>query len=513
VVFAEGKPYTARNAADEVILNKHLYRDVIVEPTPTRNKSEASHTIEKLPTGDGNSESQTGEPLNDNSPPDPPMTKKKSRELAGRQTSLGDAWKPPAEGSRRSCADKLAESAQLALEDVEFNEMIYIYAAAVISDDHEHGIDDPKSYKAATESPLAEKRDTAINEELDAISQHQVFGDFVELPEGSMALPSYWVYKIKCDGAGNVQGFKSSLLCGGNHQIEAVDYQAKYAPTGCFNHVRLALTLAVKYDVEIHQIDVCTAFLVVDLDKEIYMYPPQGNFRFGQTGSRYYDPRSKPSLTIVLRLRMSPHGLNPFSHDWSGTSKDFMISIGFVASPVDGGLFVLHDIEDHGILIATVSLYVDDLLIIASQGLIGRIKDQINERFRMHDLGSVSFYLGIDIGCNRELHTIDMHQRSYILTVLVKFRMVKSRPVAKPMAIKLHKRKSDKEASGPTIYQSMIGRVMNATTTTWPDITYAIGVLSWHNHDPSNEHKLALNTVFRYPNGTKAWRVPFIRQC
>jgi hypothetical protein len=58
----------------------------------------------------------------------------------------------------------LAESAQLALEDEELEDMIPIYAAAAISDDHEDGID-PKSYPAATMSPLAEKCDTAMKEE------------------------------------------------------------------------------------------------------------------------------------------------------------------------------------------------------------------------------------------------------------------------------------------------------------------------------------------------------------
>ena len=71
----------------------------------------------------------------------------------------------------------------MALEDEEFEDMIPIYAAAAISDDHEDAID-PKSYKAATESPLADKWDTAMKEELDAIGQHQVFGDFVKVPEG-----------------------------------------------------------------------------------------------------------------------------------------------------------------------------------------------------------------------------------------------------------------------------------------------------------------------------------------
>jgi len=87
----------------------------------------------------------------------------------------------------------LAESAQLALNDEEFEDMIPIYAAAAISNNHDHedGIDDPKSYTSVTESPLAEKLDTAMKAELDAIGQHQVFGDFVELPEGRKALPSH----------------------------------------------------------------------------------------------------------------------------------------------------------------------------------------------------------------------------------------------------------------------------------------------------------------------------------
>jgi len=92
-------------------MNEHFHRDVIVEPTPTLKQSETSHWIEKPPTGDGNSERQTEEPLDDDSPPDPPNPKKKSPELTGLETSLGEAWKPPADGSRRNRAGKLAESA------------------------------------------------------------------------------------------------------------------------------------------------------------------------------------------------------------------------------------------------------------------------------------------------------------------------------------------------------------------------------------------------------------------
>ena len=240
VVFREGKWYTAPNAADEAMLNEHFYRAVIEEPKPTEKQPTQRHMQEPL----------------DELPPNPPKPKMKSRELAGLETSLGDAWKPPADGCCRNRAgmDTFPESAQLALEDEEFEDMSPIYTAAAISNDHDHenGFDDPKSYNAATESPLAAKWDMAMKEELDAIGQHQVFGDFVELPEGRKALPSHWVYQIKRDGAGNVQWFKARLVSGGHHQIEGINYQATYAPTARLGHVRLALAIAAKYDLEIH---------------------------------------------------------------------------------------------------------------------------------------------------------------------------------------------------------------------------------------------------------------------
>jgi len=169
---------------------------------------------------------------------------------------------------------------------------------------------------------------------------------------------------------------------------------------------------------------------------------------------------------------------------------------------------VPHD-KDHGLVLAAGILCIDDLLIIANEGLIAQIKDQMKKRFRMHDLRSVSIYLGMNIEHNREHHTIDIHQHSYIRTIFAKFRMDESRPVATPMAIKLHKRKPDQEACDPAIYQSMIGSVIYVMTATRPDIVYAIGVLSLYNHDPSSKHMVAPKHVFQYLNGTKDWRVSF----
>jgi hypothetical protein len=137
-----------------------------------------------------------------------------------------------------------------------------------------------------------------MQEAFDGVEPHQAFGEFVELPEWRKALPSDWVYMLKRDGAGNVQRFKARLVCGENHQIEGIDFHTKYAPTARLGHERLALAIAAMYDLEIHQMDICTAFLEVDLEEEIYMHPPQGYFRLVQTGRL-----TTTSLKMVLRLR------------------------------------------------------------------------------------------------------------------------------------------------------------------------------------------------------------------
>jgi hypothetical protein len=90
----------------------------------------------------------------------------------------------------------------------------------------------------------------------------------------------------------------------------------------------------------------------------------------------------------------------------------------------------------------------------------------------------------MNIKRNRELHTIDIHQHRYIRTILAKVQMDESRPIATPMAMKLHKRKPDEEACDPTLYQSIIGSLMYAMTSTRPDMAYAIGVLSRYNQQP-----------------------------
>ena len=55
-----------------------------------------------------------------------------------------------------------------------------------------------------------------------------------------------------------------------------------------------------------------------------------------------------------------------------------------------------------------------------------QIKTRLNSRFKMTDLGKLSWFLGIEFEC--ENNTIKMNQPRYIKKILSKFAMVDCKP-------------------------------------------------------------------------------------
>jgi hypothetical protein len=59
-------------------------------------------------------------------------------------------------------------------------------------------------------------------------------------------------------------------------QIEGLDYTNTFAPIAKYNTVHVLLSMVAKFDLELDQMDVKTAFLNGQLDEEIYMHQPPG---------------------------------------------------------------------------------------------------------------------------------------------------------------------------------------------------------------------------------------------
>ena len=58
-------------------------------------------------------------------------------------------------------------------------------------------------------------------------------------------------------------------------QREGIDYNETFSPVSYKDSFRIIMVLVAHYDLELHQMDVKTAFLNGDLEKNIYMAQPK----------------------------------------------------------------------------------------------------------------------------------------------------------------------------------------------------------------------------------------------
>jgi hypothetical protein len=74
---------------------------------------------------------------------------------------------------------------------------------------------------------------------------------------------------MKVDGSNNKYNIR--FIVKGYKQKEGLDYFDIYSPIIRITSIHMLIVIAALNNLEIHQIDVKTVFLKVDLDEEIYM--------------------------------------------------------------------------------------------------------------------------------------------------------------------------------------------------------------------------------------------------
>ena len=107
---------------------------------------------------------------------------------------------------------------------------------------------------------------------------------------------------------------------------------------------------------------------------------------------------------------------------------------------------------------------------------VASLKSVLDQRFGIKDLGSLKYFLGLEIARNKT--NISLTQRKYALEVLKETGMTSCKPVQTPMEqqLKLSKGSGDL-ISNLGQYRRLIGKLMYLTLSR-PDITYAIHRLS-----------------------------------
>lgn len=388
--------------------------------------------------------------------------------------------------------------------------LVYSYAAQVRGEDTSEPAPEPANYKAAVNHATQAREWTAgICEELDSLISNRTWDLTLakDAPAGAHVLSSKWVFKKKMPVSG-IPRFKARMVIRGFEQVHGVDYDETFAPVAKLVSLRMLIALAARFDWEIEQLDVVTAFLNPDIDGDIYMEIPDG-FNLINKSDKPAPKRGK----YILKLRKALYGLKQAPRLWYQHIDAFLQSLGFRRCDFDPNVYISKGSDGPQIILL---LYVDDLLMFsASAARIRHFKDLLMKKYRMTDLGAAQQFLGLEIIRDRKKRSITLRQQQRIDELLVRTQMQNSHGQQTPLTPgPIPPAASDSSEKplddiGKRDYQSLVGSLMWLMLGTRPDIAFAVGVLSRYNSAPTATHVLAAKHILRYLRHTHSMGITY----
>ncbi len=344
---------------------------------------------------------------------------------------------------------------------------------------------EPQTHAEAMRAPDAPQWKLAMDEEMASLQENSTW-TLEQQPIGVRPIPAKWVIKRKQDA--NIERYMARLVAKGFMQKEGIDYNEVFAPVSKHTTLRTLLSLAAAEDLELHQLDIKTAFLNGDLEDTIYMHQPEGYAEGG------------PSM--VCRLRKSLYGLKQAPRAWNTRLKQELEGMGFIASGADAGLFTAQ-YKGNSIYIL---MYVDDILVAAKNlADINHIKARLTAIFDVRNLGEAKYFLGMSLDRNRQAKTLKMTQERLATELVHKHGRKEGRTKSVPMStsIRLVQAEEDQLLNREEYhYSELVGSLLYLSVCTRPDISQAVGVLARHMAKPSMEHWTTTKAVLRYIAGT-----------
>lgn len=313
--------------------------------------------------------------------------------------------------------------------------------------------------------------------------------ELVDLPNGRRPIGCKWVFTMKHDKHGKVERYKSRLVAKGCAQRYGVDYTETFSPVVRYSSLRLIFALAAEYDLQLHQMDVSTAYLNGELNETVYMVQPE---RF--VCEKY--PHK------VCKLNKSLYGLKQSGREWNCKLDSVLKSIGFKPCHADTCVYTLRT----GRHINIIAVYVDDIMLACSNlNDLCKWKREIGRQFDVVDKGPVDYFLGMEI--SRNDGEINVSHKHFIEELLTAHNMLETRKTFTPLDPGQKFKKCAKCSPACALidakeYQSIIGSLMYLGVSTRPDIAHSVSKLAQFNNQPHEEHWTAVKHLLRYLNNT-----------
>ncbi|GKB62775.1 retrovirus-related pol polyprotein from transposon TNT 1-94, partial [Tanacetum coccineum] len=314
---------------------------------------------------------------------------------------------------------------------------------------------EPKTYKDALTQSCWIK---VMQEELNEFERLEVW-ELVPRPDKVMVITLKWIYKVKLDELGGILQNNARLVARVYRQEEGINFEESFAPVARLEAIRIFLPFSTYVNMVVYQMDVKTAFLNGNLQKEVYVSQLDG----------FADPDNP---NHVYKLKKALYGLKQASRALYDMLSSFLISQDFSKCSVDPTLFI----HKEGKELLLVQVYVDDIIFAASTLELCDLFDKII--------------------------CIFINQSKYALESLKKYGFDSCDLVNTPMVEK-SKLDEDKEgkAVDPLHYCGMIGTFLYLAAIR-TDLQFAICMCARYQARPIEKHLHAVKRIFRYLKGT-----------
>lgn len=248
--------------------------------------------------------------------------------------------------------------------------------------------------------------------------------------------------------------------------------------------------MATVNDWDLENSDISNAYLNAPLKEIIYMEQPEG---FNDGSGR------------VIQLNYSLYGLVQAGHNWNDTLNNWITSLGISRSKSDPCLYT--KVQDGKTLLLTI--HVDDLIYCGESSMVKWFKTQIDKRFKATHDGNLSWILGMKVERDRAKGELKISQERHINDILEKFALEDSSRSNVPLPAgtvltkdMCPKTDAEKSAMSKTPYKELVGSLMFISTSTRPDISFAVGMLCRYMDNPGPGHWKAAKQVLKYLKNT-----------
>jgi len=272
------------------------------------------------------------------------------------------------------------------------------------------------------------------------MNQINVFEIIEHIPKGTNIVSWAWLFKYKHDKNGNITKRKARLVARGFSQRFGIDYFYTFSPTLKLDSLHIIVVIAFQRNFKILQIDINASYLNAKLTEDIYMKPPEGYNNGSNQG--------------YWKLKRALYSLIQAGRQWNDDLNNSLLEMNSRRLVSEPCIYIKENETKEMICIITV--YVYDILIIGKDKDVLFVKDQIQEKYKIKDIGEVDFVIKIKFEKVNDGYIL--HQREYLKELLRKYNLIRCNPTrnTKPLEDTNLRSNSFKE----TTYWSTIGNLL-----------------------------------------------------